>query len=49
VDDQFMAEVKRDVKGAATALRSNILSPKASKKTCGQCDYCNLCSAAVSA
>jgi DNA helicase-2/ATP-dependent DNA helicase PcrA len=49
VDDQFMAEVKRDVKSAATALRANVLSPKASKKTCGQCDYCNLCSAAVGA
>jgi len=49
VDDEFMVEVKRDVKGAAAALRDNVLSPKASKKTCGECDYCNLCSAAIRA
>jgi DNA helicase-2/ATP-dependent DNA helicase PcrA len=47
VDDEFMCEVKRDVKGAAEALRANSLLPKASKKTCGECDYCNLCSAAL--
>jgi DNA helicase-2/ATP-dependent DNA helicase PcrA len=49
VDGEFMREVKRDVKGAAEALRANRLAPKASKKTCGECDYCNLCSAAVRA
>ncbi|TCJ14935.1 ATP-dependent helicase [Parasulfuritortus cantonensis] len=47
VDDDFIADVKRDVQAAATALRSNALPPIAHKKTCGQCDYCNLCSAAV--
>ncbi|AOZ08647.1 ATP-dependent helicase [Cupriavidus malaysiensis] len=47
VDDEFIAVVKRDVRTAATALRSNALPPKAHKKTCGQCDYCNLCSAAI--
>lgn len=47
VDDDFIADVKRDVRTAATALRSNTLPPKAHKKTCGQCDYCNLCSAAI--
>lgn len=47
VDDDFIADVKRDVREAAMALRSNTLPPKAHKKTCSQCDYCNLCSAAI--
>lgn len=47
VDDDFIKDVKRDVRSAAAALRSNALPPKAHKKTCGQCDYCNLCSAAI--
>lgn len=47
VDDEFIADVKRDVRGAAQALRVNQLPPKPSTKACGQCDYCNLCSAAA--
>jgi DNA helicase-2/ATP-dependent DNA helicase PcrA len=47
VDDEFIQNVKRDVKGAAAALRANRLGPTASAKTCGECDYSNLCSAAV--
>ena len=47
VDDEFIADVQRDVKAAAQALRTNQLPPKPHKKTCGQCDYCKLCSAAV--
>lgn len=47
VDDDFIADVKRDVRGAADALRRNALPPKPEKKTCGRCDYCNLCSAAI--
>ena len=47
VDDEFIADVQRDVKAAAQALRTNQLPPKPHRKTCGQCDYCNLCSAAV--
>ncbi|WP_420957156.1 ATP-dependent helicase [Burkholderia gladioli] len=47
VDGDFIADVKRDVLGAATALRRNQLPPKPGKKVCGACDYCNLCSAAV--
>lgn len=47
VDDDFIADVKRDVRGAALALRENNLPTKPSIKTCGQCDYCNLCSASV--
>jgi DNA helicase II / ATP-dependent DNA helicase PcrA len=47
VDGDFIEDVKRNVRGAATALRQNALPPKPDKKTCGQCDYCRLCSAAV--
>ena len=47
VDDEFIADVKRDVRGAAQALRENKLPTKPSTKTCGQCDYCNLCSASA--
>lgn len=47
VDDDFIADVKRDVRAAAAALRGNNMPPKAHKKTCGQCDYCHLCSAAI--
>jgi DNA helicase-2/ATP-dependent DNA helicase PcrA len=46
VDDEFMADVKRDVVAAANALRHNHLPPKPSVKTCGTCDYCQLCSSA---
>jgi DNA helicase-2/ATP-dependent DNA helicase PcrA len=49
VDEEFLVDVRRDVKGAAQALRENRLAPAPSKKTCGSCDYCNLCSAAVRA
>ncbi|MEX3967937.1 ATP-dependent helicase [Paraburkholderia sp. EG286B] len=48
VDDDFIAEVKRDVRSAAADLRTNHLPPKPHKKTCGQCDYRHLCSAATS-
>ena len=47
VDDDFISDVKRDVKAAATALRQNVMQPKPNKKTCGSCDYCNLCSSAI--
>ncbi len=47
VDDDFIGDVKRDVRAAAAALRQNLLPPKPHNKTCGQCDYCNLCSAAI--
>jgi ATP-dependent DNA helicase UvrD/PcrA len=48
VDDDFIADVKRDVRTAATALRSNDLPPKPRNQSCGQCDYRRLCSAAIS-
>lgn len=47
VDDDFISDVKRDVKAAATALRQNVMQPTPNKKTCGSCDYCNLCSSAI--
>jgi DNA helicase II / ATP-dependent DNA helicase PcrA len=49
VDEDFIDDVKRDVRGAAAALRTNKMPPKPNRKTCGQCDYCNLCSSAVAA
>ncbi|QOZ23111.1 ATP-dependent DNA helicase [Bradyrhizobium sp. CCBAU 51753] len=48
VDDDFIADVKRDVRTAATALRSNDLPAKPRGQSCGQCDYRRLCSAAIS-
>ncbi|MHB8408819.1 MAG: ATP-dependent helicase [Acidiferrobacterales bacterium] len=47
VDDDFIEDVKRDVRAAAAALRQNVLPANPEKKTCGQCDYINLCSAAI--
>ncbi len=47
VDGDFIADVKRDVRGAAQALRENSMPVRPSGKTCGQCDYRNLCSASV--
>jgi len=48
VDDDFIADVKRDVRTAAAALRTNNLPPKPRGQSCGQCDYRRLCSAAIS-
>jgi DNA helicase-2/ATP-dependent DNA helicase PcrA len=42
-----MDDVKREVRGAADALRKNLLATKPSKKACGACDYRKLCSAAI--
>jgi DNA helicase-2/ATP-dependent DNA helicase PcrA len=47
VDDDFIDDVKRDVRIAAAALRGNDLPPKPHKRTCRECDYRHLCSAAV--
>lgn len=46
VDADFIADVKRDVKRAADALRGNDMKPRPHAKTCGTCDYQRLCSAA---
>jgi DNA helicase II / ATP-dependent DNA helicase PcrA len=47
VDGEFIDDVKRDVRGAADALRKNALVPRPSNKTCGACDYRGLCSSAA--
>ena len=49
VDEEFIDDVRRDVRAAAAALRRNELPPKPDRKTCGRCDYCNLCSSALPA
>ena len=49
VGDEFMDDVKRNVRAAAQALRENNLVPAPAKKSCNKCDYCNLCSAAIRA
>lgn len=48
VDDDFIDDVKRDVRSAAEALRANLMPPKPCKKSCAACDYRRLCSAAIS-
>jgi DNA helicase-2/ATP-dependent DNA helicase PcrA len=47
VGDEHIEDVKREVRLAAQALRENDLKPKATKSTCGNCDYSRLCSAAT--
>jgi DNA helicase-2/ATP-dependent DNA helicase PcrA len=46
VDDDFIADVKNDVRMAAKALRQNNMPTNPSKRACSQCDFCTLCSAA---
>lgn len=45
VDEEFIADVKRNVRGAAAALRQNQLPPNPNQNACGACDYRKLCSA----
>ena len=47
VDEEFIADVRRDVSTAADALRRNALEPLPKRRTCGACDYRKLCSAAI--
>lgn len=49
VGDEHIEDVKREVRRAAQALRENDLKPRAANKTCGNCDYSRLCSAAIRA
>jgi DNA helicase-2/ATP-dependent DNA helicase PcrA len=46
VDSEFIDDVKRDVRRAAGALRTNQLGAAPQPKTCGACDYRKLCSSA---
>lgn len=43
VDEDFISDVKGAVGQAAIALRANKMEPKASKRSCSQCDYLGLC------
>ena len=45
VDDDFLADVKQQVSGAATALREGALPANPSPKKCAACDYRGMCSA----
>jgi len=45
VDDDFIAQVKRDVRGAAEALRRGDLPTNPSPKKCTACDYRGMCTA----
>jgi DNA helicase-2/ATP-dependent DNA helicase PcrA len=43
VDQDFIDDVKRDVKRAASALRSGTLNADPSPKKCSACDYLRMC------
>ena len=43
VDPDFIDDVRRDVKKAAVALRSGLLSPEPKLKICEACDYLRIC------
>jgi DNA helicase-2/ATP-dependent DNA helicase PcrA len=45
VDDDFIADVKTKVRGAAAALRTGTLPPAPAPKKCGTCDYRGMCTA----
>lgn len=45
VDDDFIAEVKTKVLGAAEALRTGALPTAPAAKKCGACDYRGMCTA----
>jgi DNA helicase-2/ATP-dependent DNA helicase PcrA len=45
VDDDFIADVRNNVKTAANALRLGVLPPKPSAAACPSCDYQKMCTA----
>ncbi|MBI4454928.1 MAG: ATP-dependent helicase [Acidobacteria bacterium] len=47
VDDDFIADVKVKVRGAADALRQSSLLPAPTVKKCASCDYRGMCTAAA--
>lgn len=49
VDDDFLDDVKRDVRRAAEALRTSNLPPAPAQKKCATCDYRGMCSAGARA
>jgi DNA helicase-2/ATP-dependent DNA helicase PcrA len=44
VDDDFVDDVKRQVRSAAGALRQSTLPAQPAEKKCVACDYCGMCS-----
>jgi DNA helicase-2/ATP-dependent DNA helicase PcrA len=44
VDEDFIKDVKKNVRGAASALRQGALGKKPAPKKCSGCDYRALCS-----
>jgi DNA helicase-2/ATP-dependent DNA helicase PcrA len=44
VDDDFMGDVKANVRSAAEALRKSAMPTKPSPKKCASCDYRGMCS-----
>jgi len=49
VDDDFVDDVKRKTRAAATALRTGTLTPAPVARRCGACDYRGMCTAGRSA
>lgn len=49
VDDDFIADVKKNVKRAADSLRQGALQPKARREACQHCDHHGLCATGASA
>lgn len=47
VDDDFIGDVKRDVREAAQALRTSNLPVRPAPKKCAGCDYRGMCTAGV--
>ena len=45
VDEDFIGDVREDVRGAASALRKNDFPTKTSKRSCSTCDYLGMCRA----
>jgi hypothetical protein len=43
VDDEFIADVKTQVRSAADALRAGVLPAKPSERKCKSCDYVGMC------
>lgn len=47
VDDDFLGDVRKDVRAAAEALRTSNLPTAPTQRKCGGCDYRGMCSAGV--
>ena len=45
VDDEFIDDVKKNVRGAAEALRTGAMPVLPAPKKCASCDYCGMCTA----